>query len=82
MLVQKEAVGRPNGNQLLLFVAKEVSDLEIITEDGVLQWWEDGRSKEGDMGKVRGLTEQFITYLKEAEEDEESEEDDDDDDEE
>jgi len=80
MLVQKEAVGRPNGDQLLLFIAKEVSDLDIIAEDGVLQWWEDERSKEGDMGKVRGLTEQFITFLKEAEEDEESEEEADDDD--
>ena len=74
MLVQKEVLGRPHGDQLLLFVAKEVYDLEIIEEDGVLQWWDDPRSQEGEMGKMRGLTEQFITYLKEAEEDEESEE--------
>ena len=78
MLVQKEVLWRPNGDQLLLFVAKEVYDLEIIEEDGVLQWWDDPRSQEGEMGKVRDLTEQFITFLKEAEEDEESEEDDDD----
>ncbi|KAK4691948.1 translation initiation factor eIF-2B subunit epsilon, partial [Lecanoromycetidae sp. Uapishka_2] len=78
--VQKEAIGRPNGDQLLLFVAKEMYDLEIIEEDGVLQWWEDTRSYEGEMGKVRGLTEQFITYLKEAEEDEESSEEEDNDD--
>ena len=74
MLVQKEVLWRPNGDQLLLFVAKEVYDLEIIEEDGVLQWWDDPRSQEGEMGKVRELTEQFITFLKEAEEDEESEE--------
>lgn len=79
MLVQKEAVGRANGDQLLLFVAKEMYDLEIIEEDGVLQWWEDARSQEGEMGKVRALTEQFITYLKEAEEDEETGEEDEDD---
>ena len=78
MLVQKEVLWRPNGDQLLLFVAKEVYDLEIIEEDGVLQWWDDPRSQEGEMGKVRDLTEQFITFLKEAEEDEESEEEDDD----
>ena len=76
MLVQKEVLWRPNGDQLLLFVAKEVYDLEIIEEDGVLQWWDDPRSQEGEMGKVRDLTEQFITFLKEAEEDEESEEED------
>lgn len=80
MLVQKEVLWRPNGDQLLLFVAKEVYDLDIIEEDGVLQWWDDLRSQEGEMGKVRELTEQFITYLKEAEEDEESEEEDDDED--
>ena len=80
MLVQKEVLWRPNGDQLLLFVAKEVCDLDIIEEDGVLQWWDDPRSQEGEMGKVRELTEQFITYLKEAEEDEESEEEDDDED--
>lgn len=84
LLVQKEALGRPKGDQLLLFVAKETYDLKVIEEDGILQWWEDTRSEEGEMRTVRGLTEQFITYLK-AEEDEESsdeEEDEEDDDEE
>ena len=75
MLVQKEVLGKPNGDQLLLFVANEVYHLDIIEEEGVLQWWDDPRSQEGEMGKVRGLTEQFITFLKEAE-DEESEEED------
>jgi translation initiation factor eIF-2B subunit epsilon len=80
MLVQKEASGRPGGDQLLLFIAKEMYDLEILEEDGVLQWWEDERSQNGEMGKVRGLTLQFITFLQTAEEDEESEEQDEDDD--
>ena len=82
MLIQKEVLGRPNGDQLLLFAAKEVWDLDIVEEDGILQWWEDQRSMEGDMRKVRGLTEQFIVYLKEAEEDEESSDEDEDDDDE
>lgn len=81
MLVQKECVGRPSGDQLLLFVTKEVCDLEVIEEDGVLQWWDDERSREGEMGNVRGLTATFITFLKEAEEDDESEEDEDESDE-
>ena len=82
LLVQKEVVGRPNGEQLLLFVTKEVYDLDLIEVDGVVQWWDDVRSKEGEMGKVRGLTEQYVTFLKEADEDEESgeEEEEDDDD--
>ena len=82
MLVQKDAVGRTNGDQLLLFIAKEIYDLEIVEEDGVLQWWEDTRSAVGEMGRIRGLTEQFIRFLKEAEEDEDSGEEDEEGDEE
>lgn len=78
LLLQKEALGRVNGDQVLLFVTKEVYDSDIVEEDGVLQWWDDERSAEGPMGRVRGLTEQLITYLKEAEEDDESEDDDED----
>ena len=78
LLLQKEVLGRPNGNQLLLFVSNEVYDSEIIEEDGFLQWWENERSVEGEMGKVRNLTEKFITFLKEAEEEDESEDEDED----
>ena len=76
LCAQKDAVGRPKGEELLLFVAKEVYDLEVVEEDGVLQWWMDERSTKGDLGAIRGLTEQFVTFLKEAEEDEDSDEDD------
>lgn len=78
LLLQKEVLGRPKGDQLLLFVTKEMYDSDIVEEDGVLQWWDDERGTEGDMGTVRRLTEQFITFLKEAEEDDESEDDDED----
>lgn len=73
LLVQKEASGRPKGDNMLVFIAKEVYELELIEEEGILQWWEDRRSSEGDMAKVRIMTEQFITFLKEAEEEEDSE---------
>ena len=72
LLLQKEVLGRPNGDHLLLFVTTELYDSDIVEEDGVLQWWDNGRSAEGEMGRVRGLTEQFVTYLKEAEENDES----------
>ena len=72
LLLQKELLGRPNGSQLLLFVTTEMYESEIVEEDGVLQWWDNERSAQGEMGKLRGLTEKFITYLKEAEEDDES----------
>ena len=80
LLLQKEVLGRPNGNQLLLFVTNEVYDSEIIEEDGFLQWWDSERSVEGEMGKVRDLTGKFITFLREAEEEDESDDDDEDED--
>ena len=79
LLLQKEMLGRPNGNQLLLFVTNEVYDSEVIEEDGFLQWWDNDRSVEGEMGKVRDLTGKFITFLREAEEEDESDEDEDED---
>ena len=80
LLVQAEAVavGKTMGDSLVLFVAKEAYFLEIVEEDGVLQWWEDPRSSQTEeMAAVRGLTAQFITFLQEAEEEESEEEDED-----
>ncbi|KAL8804492.1 MAG: hypothetical protein Q9182_002499 [Xanthomendoza sp. 2 TL-2023] len=75
--VQRELVSRGNGELLLLFVANEVYDMELVEEDGILQWWLDVRSSQGNMANIRGLMEQFITCLQEAEEGDESEEDED-----
>lgn len=80
LCVQRELVLRENGESLLVFVAKEVYDLDLIEEDGILQWWLDVRSREGNMASIRGLTQHFITFLQEAEEDDESGEDEDEDD--
>lgn len=74
LLVQKELVGRAEGESIMLFVAKESYELEVVEEDGVLQWWEDNRSQAADLASVRALTGPFIRFLNEAEE-EESEED-------
>ncbi|KAI4175806.1 MAG: hypothetical protein LQ343_001419 [Gyalolechia ehrenbergii] len=73
LCVQRELVARERGENYLLFVAKEVYDLELVEEDGILKWWVDARSTEGGMGNVRGLTQQFISFLEEAEEDESEE---------
>ncbi|KAL8732917.1 MAG: hypothetical protein Q9181_003784 [Wetmoreana brouardii] len=78
LCVQKELASRERGDSLLLFVAKEVYDLDLIEEDGILQWWTDQRSSQDSMAAIRGLTQQFITFLEEAEEDDESDEEEDD----
>lgn len=73
LLVQSEVVGKAQGESIMLFVAKECYDLDIVEEDGVLQWWEDDRSQTDDVRSVRTLTEPFIVYLREAEEEESDE---------
>ena len=76
--VQKELVPRDKGANLMLFIAKEAYDQELVEEDGILQWWADQRSSDGDMARIRALTQAFITFLEDAEEEEdESEEDED-----
>lgn len=74
LLVQKECVGRTKGDSLLLFIAKELYDLELIEEDGVLQWWEDDRGSSEQMARVRVLTEEFVNWLRLADEEEEESE--------
>lgn len=74
VLVQQEAVGKTLGDSLVLFVAQEAYFLEILEEDGVLQWWEDDRSQREDLASVRGLTALFIKFLQEAEEEESEDE--------
>ncbi|KAL8874326.1 MAG: hypothetical protein Q9174_000325 [Haloplaca sp. 1 TL-2023] len=77
LCIQKELVAREKGANLMLFVAKEAYDLELVEEDGILQWWTDQRSSDGDMVRIRALTQAFITFLEDAEEEDESEEDED-----
>lgn len=82
LLMQRALVSRRKGETVLLFAVKELYDLEVVQEEGVVQWWGDGRSWEaGEMCRVRGRTGQFVEWLREADEDsgEEEEEDDDDD---
>lgn len=81
MLVQKHVIGRSQADHLLLFITKEMYDQDMLEEDGVLQWWNDPKSSNGEMGQVRGLTQHFITYLQEAEEEEDSNEEEQDDEE-
>lgn len=73
LLVQNEVAGKVKEEGILLFVAKEAYFMELVEEDGVLQWWEDERSGADGLRSARALMEPFIRFLQEAEE-EESEE--------
>lgn len=80
VLFQQELVQRPRGETVLLFVAKELYELEVIEEEAYDQWWADERSNSTEeMRKVRSQTQQFIDWLANAEEEESSEEEESDD---
>ncbi|KAI9877421.1 MAG: hypothetical protein M1830_003976 [Pleopsidium flavum] len=81
LLMQKDLIHRKKGEMIMLFTVKELYDLEIVEEEGVEQWWEDTRSSDGeDMRSVRSQTEQFVDWLKNADEDSDDDEDDDEED--
>lgn len=80
ILIQEQIVSHAKGDSLMLFIAKELYDIGVVEKDGILKWWSDKRSKNGEMIKVRGLTEKFISYLEEEEEDDDDEDEDDDED--
>ncbi len=78
LLVQRDLVHRDKGESTLVFMAKELYDMELVEEEAYEQWWKDARSKADEgMKRVRSQTEQFIVWLANAEEDSESEEEDD-----
>jgi translation initiation factor eIF-2B subunit epsilon len=82
MLLQAELSHRENGNMILLNSAMKLVELDVIEDDGVMQWWDDPKSSDGkEMQAVREKTQQLIDFLNqssESEEDDDEEEDEDD----
>jgi len=75
---QKELT-RKDGGKTLLFVVKDLYDLDVFGEDSFLAWWGDERSnKEPDMAQVRLQAAPFIDWLENAESESESEDDEED----
>lgn len=75
-LIQKECSLKARGGIILLQFAHKLYDVDLITEEAINSWWDDERSVKGvEMANVRKPTQQFITWLAEA--DEEDDEDDD-----
>ena len=72
--LQKDLIHRNRGDSVLLFMAKSLYFLDVLEEDGLNQWWEEGRSSsDAEMLRVRAQTQQFIDWLANAEEDSENE---------
>ncbi|KIW27962.1 uncharacterized protein PV07_07655 [Cladophialophora immunda] len=74
---QKELSKRKDGGKTLLFVVKDLYDLEVFGEEAFTDWWADERSNnEPEMAAVRQPSSQFIDWLENAESESESEEED------
>jgi len=77
---QRDLTRRKDGGKTLLFVVKDLYDLEVLSEEAFTEWWEDERSSsEPEMAAVRQQSSQFIEWLENAESESESEEEEDDD---
>ncbi|KAF2457670.1 nucleotide-diphospho-sugar transferase [Lineolata rhizophorae] len=75
LLLQEELTKRENGGSIMLFVANELYDLDVVEQEGFEQWWEDGRSMEGEGRKrVREGMRQFMEVLLAEDDDDEEEE--------
>ncbi|KAL8243837.1 hypothetical protein R6Q59_010095 [Mikania micrantha] len=80
---QKDLVNKSDGGKILLFIAKDLYDLEVFEEEAFTAWWADSRSTETpELSQIREPTAQFIQWLEEAESESESGEDEEDEDEE
>ncbi|PGH26578.1 hypothetical protein AJ80_01707 [Polytolypa hystricis UAMH7299] len=77
LLIQQDLVERNKGETVLLFMAKELYDLELVEEEAFEQWWADERSVASEQLKtVRVQTKPFIDWLESAESDSEDEDED------
>ena len=78
---QKDLTRRKEGGKTLLFVVKDLYDLEVFGEEAFMAWWADERSSsDAEMNAVRQQSAQFIEWLENAESESEGDEDEDDDD--
>ena len=68
--LQNASLSKQKGDNLLLFSLKELYDLEVVEEDGILQWWEGNEH----MRQQTSAVEPFIAFLREAEEEESEDE--------
>lgn len=76
LMLQSELSHRERGDTMLLSVATKLIEMDLVEEEGMMQWWGDSKAVEGeDMKKVRAKTQELIDFLEQS--DEESDEDED-----
>lgn len=68
LLLQKECSLKARGSSILLHSVQKLYDIDVTDEEAVNSWWQDKRSVSGEeLANVRKPTQQFVTWLAEAE---------------
>jgi len=81
-LVERECQAREKGESLLLFVATECLQRDVVEEEGVLEWWDKGGGEgdaESGKGNGRRKVKELVDWLKKEDSSEEEDDDDEDD---
>lgn len=73
---QHDLTRRKDGEKILLFLAKDLYEMEIFGEEVFTDWWNaEESSSDQEMNRVRQATSHFIEWLANAESESESEDD-------
>ncbi|KAK6540284.1 hypothetical protein TWF694_009092 [Orbilia ellipsospora] len=83
--MQKDLAGKEKGGAILQTVGMKLYNEDLVDNDGILTWWNDGNGPKGeteDMKKVREATSQFVKWVREQDEDSDEDDEDEDDEEE
>jgi len=81
LLLQSELAHRESGDVILVNAATKLVELDVLEDDGVLQWWDNEKSSDGeDLEKVREKTRQLVDVLNQSSEEESDDDDDEGDD--
>ncbi|KAF2268472.1 translation initiation factor-like protein eif-2b epsilon subunit [Lojkania enalia] len=71
VLLQADLAHRESGDSILLSAATKLVEMDVIEEEGMVQWWESHKSSDEEaMRKVRAKTQQLIDFLNESSEEE------------
>lgn len=71
---QRDLIRRKEGGKTLLFVVKDLYDLDVFAEGAFTGWWADERSSgEAEMAAIRQQSSQFLDWLENADSESESE---------
>jgi translation initiation factor eIF-2B subunit epsilon len=73
LLLQADLAKRRDGDSVLLLMAKELVQLEVLEAEGLEQWWENAKSSDGEeMVRVRAKTKTLVDFLCASDDDESS----------